>query len=204
MYDDTEELKEIEELIINFNIILKNKKKTEYSIIEYEYYFKEFYNDYKNKIYKDRKNIKEIIGGYGELLFYRKLLKNTELEIVWVSREHGDKYGFDFVTFNEVLNEYTFYEIKTTVNPKKIGEFYLTRNEYENYNKINKYSQISDKVKFIIANILIDDKQIIKEVDYYLNPNEIELIEYGKTVITQENNKKLSHTENILTKRLKL
>ena len=188
-------------LLIAYKKMLKNKKSPEYSLLEYEYLFKEFYKEYKNKIYKERKNIKEIIGGYGELLFYKKLSKNSELDITWVSRNHGDKYGFDFVTYDEISKEYTFYEIKTTINPNKLGEFYLTPNEYKKYIKLSDISITNEKIKFILANILIDDKDIIDEVDYYIN-DIIELIEINKSVISKHNNKISSHEDNILTKKL--
>lgn len=182
--------------------MLKNKKEPEYSLAEYELYFKSFYEDYKKKIYKDRPIINEIIGGYGELLFYNKLVETTETEVTWVSRYHGDKYGFDFVTYDEISREFTFYEVKTTINPDNLGKFYLTPNEYKKYQRISNICLDYGKVKFVIVNILIDDKGIIDEIDYCINNNITEFLEHDKSVVVTHNGQETSHGENILIKRL--
>ena len=185
-----------------FRKMLDTKKTPEYSVVEYEYLFKLFYEEYKNKIYKKRTNINEIIGGYGELLFYNKLLETAEGDVIWVSRYHGDRFGFDFLVYNDDTKEFVFYEVKTTINKDKLGEFYLTENEYKKYKKLSSLSLRNENIKFIIANILIDDKGIIDEVDYSINDDMLHYIETNKTVIKEHKDKITYHREKILEKRL--
>lgn len=187
------------EFISSYRDIFKKSKIPRYSLEKNEQKFKSFYDEYKKKIYKDRKNINEVIGTHGEMLFYQKLLENEELDVTWVSRYYGDRFGFDIVTYDEVLEEYTFYEVKTTVSPKNLGEFFLTDNEYKQYKKL---SDINEKVKFILVNILVDDEKIIEEVDYYINPDTMELIEYGKSVVKEQDGNTKSEFEDVLTRRL--
>lgn len=188
------------EFISSYRDIFKRRKIPRCSLEKNEQKFKSFYDEYKKKIYKDRKNINEVIGTHGEMLFYQKLLENEELDVTWVSRYYGDRFGFDIVTYDEVLEEYTFYEVKTTVSPKNLREFFLTDNEYKQYKKL---SDINEKVKFILVNILVDDERIIDEVDYYINPDTMELIEYGKSVVKEQDGNTKSENEDMLTRRLK-
>lgn len=188
------------EFILSYRDIFKKRKIPRCSLEKNEQLFKSFYDEYKRKIYKDRKNINEVIGTHGEMLFYQKLLENEELGVTWVSRYYGDRFGFDIVTYDEVLDEYTFYEVKTTVSSKNLGEFFLTDNEYKQYKKL---SDINEKVKFILVNILVDDEKIIDQVDYYINPDTMELIEYDKSVVKEQDGNPKSEFEDVLTRRLK-
>lgn len=185
--------------ILSYRDIFKKRKIPKYSLEKNEQLFKDFYDEYKRKIYKDRKNINEVIGTHGEMLFYQKLLENVDGNVTWVSRYYGDRFGFDIVSYDEVLDEYTFYEVKTTVSPKNLGEFFLTDNEYKQYIKI---SDINEKVKFVLVNILVDDERIIDQVDYYFNPDKMELSEHGKFVVKEQEGNTKSENEDVLTRRL--
>ena len=50
--------------------------------------------------------------------------------------------------------------------------------------------------------VFIADKKIIDQVDYYINPDTMELIEYGKSVIKEQDGKTKSEFEDVLTRRL--
>ena len=50
--------------------------------------------------------------------------------------------------------------------------------------------------------ILVDDERIIDQVDYYFNPDTMELIEHGKFVVKEQEGNTKSENEDVLTRRL--
>ena len=60
------------EFILSYRDIFKKRKIPRCSLEKNEQLFKSFYNEYKRKIYRDRKYINEVIGTHGEMLFYQK------------------------------------------------------------------------------------------------------------------------------------
>ena len=73
----------------------------------------------------------KIVGDYGELMFYKYLefVNQGHQQIMWVSRDLGDGYGYDFALYDRMKNILDLYEVKTTT---KEEYFYDTElNEFE-------------------------------------------------------------------------
>lgn len=123
---------------------------------------------------RDDKNDEESITkselGFAGELYALELLKdlcknhgvNDERYPVHISKDYGDKYGFDILTIDENKNE-IMVEVKTTTKDKN-SSFYITRNEVE---MMEKY-----KTKYKIVRVYNFD---IKE-----GVGEVEIIDYKK------------------------
>ena len=74
---------------------------------------------------------KKIVGDYGELMFYKYLefINQGHQHIMWVSRDLGDGYGYDFALYDRIKNVLDLYEVKTTTKEEYFYETEL--NEYE-------------------------------------------------------------------------
>ena len=135
--------------------------------------FIDYYNNkweyYNNPRLKEK--IPHIIGNYGELLFYKKLGQKYGYDnVIWVSKEVGDGFGYDFLITGEKL---LALEVKTTANSNYFDNFIITNNEYNKYNSINnlgdenRYIDENDEIsRYEFVNILVDDHRILKELHY--------------------------------------
>ncbi len=86
--------------------------------------------DYQGTNSKDPLYNKKV-GNYGELMFYQYLtaIQNGNMQVIWVSKDIGDGFGYDFAVYDQSINKITLYEVKTTTNEEFFNEISL--NEYE-------------------------------------------------------------------------
>ena len=89
-------------------------------------------NDYlETKDNKDDPLHNKKIGNYGELMYYRYLqqhIPNTQ-QLMWVSNNLGDGFGYDIAVYDSIANKIYLYEVKATDNPKNFSSCSLE--EYE-------------------------------------------------------------------------
>lgn len=76
-------------------------------------------------------NALSIVGNYGEFMFvkYLESIKRPEEVIYWVSHDLGDGFGYDVALYNPTINKLNLYEIKSTDDPSKFENIYLTEHE---------------------------------------------------------------------------
>ena len=75
-------------------------------------------------------NAYKIIGNYGELMFYMYLInKYDDTQVMWVSRDLGDGFGFDLALYDIEKNFVKLYEIKTTTVEGATNDISLTQHE---------------------------------------------------------------------------
>lgn len=194
----------IYKIILEYKKIFKYKKQNKYTIEEVEELFKQFYKIFKSGKSSTIEDIKEIIGTHGELLFYKQLLKEyDDNEIVWISREHSDIFGYDFLIYSTRTNEYILYEVKSTVSKKNFENenFMITENEYRKFNQMQEIIGQNIEYSYKIVNLLINDEKIIDQRIYSWNDDITELIERGYKISVEEN-KSTKSKENYLPKKI--
>lgn len=181
--------------------VLKHKNNSDWSLLEYEYIFKDFYNDYKEGKYRSSETIKEVIGGYGEMLFFNKLSEDDRYEVTWVSREHGDMFGFDIMAYNYVTEKFYFYEVKTTISRNNLKKFYLSPNEYKRFYEIGQQVYQGKPVEMHIINLLVDDNGIVDMVDYEVCDDWLAFLELDYQLTVTHGSEKEYHGD-ILKKKI--
>lgn len=97
-----------------------------------------FYRENKNTPYA-----LNIVGNYGEYMFYQYLLSiiRPEENIKWVSHDLGDGFGYDIAVYNSMENKLYMYEIKSTDDPIKFENIYLSEHEKRVSNAVRENPQ---------------------------------------------------------------
>ena len=99
------------------------------------------YNWYKEN--KESPYALNIIGNYGEYMFYQYLLSiiRPEEYVMWVSHDLGDGFGYDIAVYNSLENKLYMYEIKSTDDPTKFENIYLSEHEKRVSNAVRENPQ---------------------------------------------------------------
>ena len=90
-----------------------------------------FYDAYNHPEKYNENQMYFIEGDFGELMLYNKLRyeKNDDEEIIWVSRDIGDGFGYDIAKYNHTTNHIDLYEVKNTISEDKFLDVELTKFE---------------------------------------------------------------------------
>ena len=101
------------------------------------------------------------VGNYGELMFYNYLtsIANENMQVIWVSRDIGDGFGYDIAVYDQSINKITLYEVKTTTKEEYFND--TTLNEYES--RICNLTKSYPDTDFHIIKILLGNQ--IKMID---------------------------------------
>lgn len=152
---------------ISYLYFYEDPKIFEYNMDLYdEYVLKKSFNDlyrYNN----DYENYSSIVGLYAEYLEYLKLL-NNDGELIWVSRECGDGFGYDFMIYDKTYDIANCFEVKGTVKKKKMDKFKLSKNEFNKYVYFNDNFD-SIRTRLQIDNLLVRPYLIREEHNYGFN-----------------------------------
>ena len=96
------------------------------------------------------------VGNYGELMFYKYLKDNIhdKAQLIWVSKDIGDGFGYDIAVYDSLYNKLYLYEVKTTTKDEYFVETSL--NEYES--RICNLMRDHDDTEYHIIKILLGNE----------------------------------------------
>lgn len=110
--------------------------------------------EYKASIFNSNDTYNLFIGQCAELIAYKKLkekIKNkTHLELIWVSREIGDGFGYDMMIIDHKRNITHLIEIKGTNNAKNFRSIYLTDNELRVCKEASELENVDYRVRKLL------------------------------------------------------
>ena len=108
------------------------------------------------------KNSKKI-GNYGEYLFYQYLLNNYDYskEVMWISRDLGDGFGYDIAVYDRIENRIILYEVKTTTNEESFNNTDL--DDYES--RICNNYRDRDDTEYHVIKILVGSELRMIDID---------------------------------------
>ena len=103
------------------------------------------------------------LGNYGELMFYRYLINNCckGQQIMWVSRDLGDGFGYDIAVYDANINKLFLYEVKTTGRKEEIDNVSLNSFETRICNLFHTY----EDTEYHIIRIYIGENIQIYDID---------------------------------------
>ena len=103
------------------------------------------------------------VGNYGEYMFnsYLQGNYNNNYQIIWVSKDVGDGFGYDFAVLDLINNKLDLYEVKTTTKDEYFVETQL--NEYES--RICNLTRDYEDTDYHIIKILLGNDVRMVDID---------------------------------------
>ena len=137
--------------------------------------------------YPEHPDFNKLLGNYGELIMYSHLLnKYDDTQILWVSRDLGDGFGYDIAVYEIEKNYCKLYEVKSSINNVGCSTITLTHNEQRTCDAANSY----DNEEYHIVRIYIGDHIKMVDIDQK-NGRTIDLMnpDKQKVLIKEQNSR---------------